>query len=135
MRSLIVACFALCCAVSLIHADSIRLKNGRLDAGPVTVLALTKQQLLTARTKRVIVLTAEQHELLAKEAKVSPSVITLYSIKGASAGIHPCFEYNFGVWFQDRQVEIPHSYLVSDEEAAKHADDLDEMYGESTDGH
>ena len=42
---------------SVSWSEGLRFVNGRLDAGPVTVLDLNESQLLQVRTKRIVVLT------------------------------------------------------------------------------
>lgn len=106
--------------------EGIRFVNGRLDAGAVTVLELTDDQLVQVRTKRVVILTAAQKAQLAK-AKVGPSVLTVYSKKQASNGIDSCFEYNMALWFEPRRIEVPHMFLVSDEQAAAKAEDIENI--------
>lgn len=109
-------------------ADNLQVKNGRLDGVEVTVLTLTDEQLLTVRTKRVFVLTRQQRDSLTQAAGVAPTVLSVYSLRQVSdQGIHACGEFNFGLWFSERNVEVPHLFLVTDEKAAEMADALEEL--------
>ena len=108
-----------------VFADNIMVVNGRLDIKKVTVLTLTERQLFTAKTKRVVFLTKAQQGILKNEANVAPTVLSIFSLKRAKNGIHPCFEYNFALWFAPNKIEVPHMFLVSDKEAIKLADELD----------
>jgi hypothetical protein len=104
-----------------------RLLNDRLDEGKITVLQLDDLQLLTARTKRMIVLSADQRALLLKEASVAPTVLELFTTKALSSGIDGCFLYNFAHWYSPHSIEVPHRFLVSDDEAAEKADDFEDI--------
>lgn len=126
MRSLVAGLVLGLLVASLAAADNIPFENGRLAAGPVTVLAITSEQVLTIRTNRVAVLTRKQKAKLRKEAGIAPSVLEVHTIKGAELGIHGCFAYNFAVWFAPDRIEVPHEYLLSDEDAAKKADEMDD---------
>jgi len=116
-----------------ILADNIMVVNGRLDIKKVTVLTLTEGQLLTAKTKRVVFLTKAQQGILKKEVNVVPTVLSIFSLKRAKNGIHPCFEYNFALWYAPNKIEVPHMFLVPDKEAIKLADELDESLQEPAD--
>ncbi|HQO20303.1 MAG TPA: hypothetical protein PK747_05340 [Acidobacteriota bacterium] len=107
--------------------DNVSFKNGRLDEGKVTILAIEKEQYIQIQTKRVMVLTEKQKEMLIKEAGIAPSVIEVFTKKVAERGIHGCGTFNIGVWFEKDKVEIPHRYLVADDKAIKMADEYDEM--------
>jgi hypothetical protein len=113
-----------------ILADNLMVVNGRLVIEKVTVLTLTEWQLFTAKTKRVVFLTKAQQAVLKKEANVAPTALSIFSLKRAKNGIHPCFEYNFALWFAPNKIEVPHMFLVSDKEAIKLADELDEALQE-----
>ena len=125
----ILVLFQVMCALT-VFADNIMIKNGRLDIEKVTVLTLTDEQLLTVKTKRVVFLSKAQQTILKKEANVAPTVLSIISLKRAKNGIHPCFEYNFAFWFAPNRIEVPHMFLVSDREAIRRADELDETLQE-----
>lgn len=125
--------FQISCAATA-FADNIMVVKGRLDVKKVTVLTLTEGQLFTVKTKRVVILTKEQQGILKKEANVAPTVLSIFSLKRAENGIHPCFEYNFALWFAPNKIEVPHMFLVSDKEAIKLADELDESLQEPSAG-
>ncbi|MGD0915843.1 MAG: hypothetical protein ABSB22_05240 [Thermodesulfobacteriota bacterium] len=125
----ILVLFQVMCALT-VFADNIMIKNGRLDIEKVTVLTLTDEQLLTVETKRVVFLSKAQQTILKKEANVAPTVLSIISLKRAKNGIHPCFEYNFAFWFAPNRIEVPHMFLVSDREAIRRADELDETLQE-----
>ncbi len=127
MRAVVVSLVLLLSAGLAARADNLKFKNGRLDEGPVTILSVTPDQVITIRTKRVAVLTAKQRAVLQKEAGKVPAVLEVYTVKGAEVGIHGCFAYNVAVWFVPDKIEVPHRYLLTDAEAAARADELDEM--------
>jgi hypothetical protein len=126
MRTVILVVLGLCALAASAAADGPKLVNGHLPQ-PVTVLKLTDSQLLTVRTKRVFFLTAEQRATLKKRAGVAPSVIEVFSKRAIEGGIDGCFLYNWSYWLSEREVEVPHAGLVSDEEAVKKANDLEEI--------
>lgn len=102
--------------------DGMTIKDGRYADGPVTVLDLTDDQLVTVKTKRVVVLTKSQKERLAKDTGVAPSVLQVYSLRTATQDC-TCGDYNTAIWFAARKIEVLHSFLVSDAEAERMADD------------
>ncbi len=126
---LLLMIFGMICAAT-VFADNIMVVKGRLYIKKVTVLTLTEGQLFTAKTKRVVFLTKAQQGILKKEANIAPTVLSIFSLKRAKNGIHPCFEYNFALWFAPNKIEVPHMFLVSDKEAIKVADQLDETLQE-----
>lgn len=125
LPAILTAVVALSTSVAI--ADGLRFENGRLNEGVVTVLDLSEAQLLQVRTKRTVVLTDSQKRVLRKAAGISPTVLTVYSTKMAAAGIDSCFEYNVALWFEPTRIEVPHRFLVSDEDAVKKADDFDSI--------
>jgi len=115
---------------AIAQADNLKAKDGRLDAGPSTILVLCERQITTAKTKRVVLLTDEQKTILQREASIAPSVLSLYSLNFATSwGIHSCLEYNIALWFSLRQIEVPHRFLVADDEAEKRAGELEGIDG------
>ena len=105
-------------------ADGYQMKNGRYASGAVTVLKLSVQQMLTARTSRIVVLDDSQKELLKRESGKGPTVLYIHSLKVAGKDC-TCGQYNFAVWFTPDAIEVPHSHLATDEAAAKVKDDAD----------
>ena len=108
-------------------ADGLVLESGHLNAGPYITLQLSKDQILTVKTKRVVVLDSFQKTLLSTKAHVAPTVLTVYSMKAAKNGIDICYEYNLALWVSEDTVEVPIKYLVSDEVAIKKADQYDSI--------
>ena len=106
-------------------ADGLILENGHLNAGPYITLKLNQQQLLTVKTKRIVVLTAAQKKILMAKANVAPTVLTVYSKEAAKTGIDVCFEYNLALWVDERTIEVPMKYLVSDSKAIEKANEFD----------
>ena len=114
-------------------SDAYRMEGDRYADGPVTVLTLSDEQLVTVRTKRFLVLTDEQKHELFVETGVAPTALQVHSLRIAGKDC-TCFEYNIAIWFEERRVEAPHAYLVSDEEAARRMDHLDRLWaGEEAD--
>ncbi len=126
MRSVMLVVLTLSAVALPALADGPQLVNGHLPP-PCTVLKLTDTQLLTVKTKRVFFLTTDQRATLKREAGHAPSVVEVLSKRAIEAGIDGCFLYNWSYWLSEREVEVPHIGLVSDEEAAKKADHLDEI--------
>jgi hypothetical protein len=102
--------------------DGMSFKDGRYADGPVTVLTLSNEQLVTVKTKRVVVLTKSQRDLLTSNTGLAPSVLQVYSVRAAGQDC-TCFDYNVSIWFAPRQIEVPHHFLVSDTEAERKADE------------
>jgi len=100
------------------QADGYKMKDGRYASGPVTVLALSSEQALTARTARMVVLNPEQKRRLQRESRVAPTVLYIHSLAVAGKDC-TCGEYNYAIWFQPDQIEVPHGALISDEQAAR----------------
>jgi hypothetical protein len=88
----------------------------------VTVLSLTPQQIVTIKTKRVVLLTAEQKATLGRAAGKAPTVLSIHSLAVAGRDC-TCGEYNFAIWFKPGLIEVPHRFLETDEEAARIADE------------
>lgn len=105
-------------------ADGFKMKNGRYASGPVTVLDLTAEQLLTVRTMRVMVLTGAQKARLRAATGVAPGVLQVYSLKRAGTAC-TCFDFNISIWFAPERVEVPHQFLLSDADAEQYMDDLE----------
>lgn len=114
--------FSMVVLAGLARADGYVMKDGRYASGPVTVLTLTAEQLLTAKTKRVVVLIPAQKDLLKREAGLAPTVLSVHSLRIAGKDC-TCGEYNIAIWFSPGQIEVPHGYLVSDEDAERSADE------------
>ncbi len=110
-------------------ADGYQMKDGRYASGPVTVIDLTPDQVLSTKTKRVVVLSSSQKALLLKEAGVAPSVLSIHSLNVAGKDC-TCGEYNLAIWFSPEKIEVPHRYLVDDAEAEKAAENVETMWDE-----
>ena len=104
------------------RADGYKMKDGRYADGPVTVLSLSPEQVLTTKTKRVVVLASVQKAQLKREAGVAPSVLSIHSLKVAGKDC-TCGEYNIAIWFSPTQIEVPHQFLVTDEDAERSAEE------------
>ena len=104
------------------QADSYKMKDGRYASGPVTVLALSAEQVLTTKTKRVVVLTSAQKTQLKREAGTAPSVLSIHSLKVAGKDC-TCGEYNIAIWFSPSEIEVPHGFLITDDDAERAADE------------
>lgn len=109
-----------------LEADAFQMKEGRYASGPVTVLDLTPQQIITVKTKRVLVLTNEQKALLTRDAGVAPSVLQTYSLKTAGKYC-TCFDFNISIWFAATRVEVPHEFLVSDADAERKMNEVESI--------
>ena len=105
-------------------ADGMCIADGRFAGGKATLLTLTPQQALTARTKRVVVLTPSQQRRLAKAAHVAPTVLELYVPAVAKLDC-TCFAFNVALLIAPTEIEVPHRYLVSDAEAARKTEEFE----------
>ena len=104
------------------QADGYKMKDGRYASGPVTVLALSADQVLTTKTKRVVVLKSAQKAQLKREAGTAPSVLSVHSLKVAGKDC-TCGDYNIAIWFSPTEIEVPHAFLITDEDAERAADE------------
>jgi ABC-type Fe3+-hydroxamate transport system substrate-binding protein len=109
---------------SAANGDSFKMKDGRYASGPVTVLDLTPQQVVTAKTKRIVVLSPQQKALVKRDTGKGPTVLSLYSLKVAGLDCTD-FDYNIAIWFQPTRVEVPHAFVMSDAEAEAKADEFE----------
>lgn len=125
-----VAVLVLLASASDAVADGYKMKDGRYASGPVTVLRLSALQKRTARTSRIVVLDESQRKLLKREGGKGPTVLHIQSLKIAGKDC-TCGQYNLAVWFAADAIEVPHSYLATDEAAAEIKDDEDAGRGEA----
>jgi hypothetical protein len=124
MRELLSALTAVMLLGSLAYADGFQMKNGRYASGPVTVLRLTPGQVITIKTKRVVVLTTEQKAALKRDTGKAPTVLSVYSLKVAGKDCTD-FDYNIAIWYEPTRIEVPHAFVMSDREAEKKADEFE----------
>ncbi len=102
------------------------MKDGRFQ-GPVTVLVLNDAQVEALAKAPALKLTKEQSATLASAAGAGPSEVYVYTtIGGAEIQDCTCGAYNVAMRFSDRQIEVPHQYVVSDEEAARRKAEAEE---------
>ena len=113
----LVLIFAILVVAGLCMADGMPIKNGRFE-GKVSIFELTQAQREELKTKRNIELTTDQKRVLQEEAGVAPSVLYIYFTKDGENEC-TCCAWNRGLMFNDSQIEVPHSYLVSDAEAKR----------------
>lgn len=96
-------------------------KNGRFSGGQTTVITLTRAQIkmlsLPENKWHRIALTDEQRAKLNKEAGKSPSLFMFYDTRIGENDC-TCGAANRALRFSETEAEIPHEYLMSDEEAA-----------------
>ncbi len=97
-------------------------KNGRFYGGPTTVITLSKAQIkalsLPENKWHRMALTDEQRDKLKKEAGKSPSLFMFYDTRIGETDC-TCEAANRALRFTETEAEIPHAYLMSDEEAAE----------------
>jgi hypothetical protein len=98
-------------------ADGLRIKDGRYE-GKVTVLTLTHDQIDALAKSRDLRLSPEQRRILEHAVGVSPSSLFIYFTKDGENDC-TCGAANLGLRFSEREIEVPHEYLMSDEEAAR----------------
>ena len=108
-----------------VRGDAMPIVPGRYSGGKATLLTLTAQQALTARTKRVVVLTPSQQRRLLREAHVAPTVLDV-SLPAVAALDCTDFTFNVGLLIAPTEIEVPHRYLVSDDEAARRTKDFED---------
>ena len=108
-------------------ADGITLVEGHLGSGTYVTIHLSPEQVVTVRTKRVVVLSPAQKSGLQKAKAPSPTALTVYSRKVAAQGIDSCFEYNIALWATESTIEVPLAFLVDHATAATKASDLENI--------
>jgi hypothetical protein len=106
-------------------ADGFPIKDGRY-AGKTSVLTLTRSQISSLATSRVLRLTQKQRAKLKVAAGAGPSEIYVYFTKDGEND-DSCMAFNVGFRFSDVEVEVPHEYVVSDEEAEKRKKEMEDM--------
>ena len=106
-------------------ADGMPIENGRF-VGKVTTLVLTPNQIKSIERDRSLELTQVQKEVLKKEAGLTATRFYVYETRKGENDC-TCFAWNRALRYSEDQVEIPHEYLVTDEEAVKRQKELDEI--------
>ncbi len=71
--------------------------------------------------------TASQKKSLQRSAQKAPTVLSIHSLKVAGKDC-TCGEFNIAIWFKPTQIEVPHRYLLTDDEAAQANDEADAEY-------
>ena len=106
-------------------ADGFPIEHGRYK-GKVTVLRLTPAQITSLASSRDLKLTSVQKDHLKVDTGVSPSEVYVYFSKDGEND-HTCDAFNVAFRFSETEIEIPHEYVVSDAEAARRKQELEEM--------
>jgi hypothetical protein len=124
MKILLVAAVILGFAL-VAYADGFPITNGRYQ-GKTTVLRITDKQIASLSKSRDLQLTEKQRAQLKAETGVGPSQVYVYfSMDGEND--HTCMAYNVAFRFSETEIEVPHKYAVSDEEAEKRRKKMEEM--------
>jgi hypothetical protein len=124
----ILTCLVLYGFPSIILADSLPIKNGRYNGGPVLIMKLTKDQIHMIKNRyspyQMMVLTINQQKFIGRKApmKNPPSKIIIARAED-TVNDCTCGLYNIGLILKDNTVEIPKNYLATDEEAEEGAID------------
>jgi hypothetical protein len=118
------AAMALALAVSA-TGDGFPIKDGRYQ-GKTTVLRLTSGQIASLAASRQLKLTTAQKSRLKAATGAGPSEIHVYFTKDGEND-HTCMAYNVGFRFSESEIEVPHEYVVNDQEAAKRAKEMEGM--------
>ena len=126
MKKLLAATATVMLAGGPAFADGFQMKDGRYASGPVTILRLTPDQVLTIKTKRIVVLTPSQKAALKRDTGKAPTVLSVYSLKTAGKDCTD-FDYNIAIWYQPTRVEVPHAFVMSDREAEAKADEFESI--------
>ncbi len=126
MRTLLGALVTTMLVSGVARGDGFQMKDGRYASGPVTVLRLSAEQVLTVKTKRVVVLTAGQKAALKRDTGKAPTVLSVYSLKTAGKDCTD-FDYNIAIWYNPTRIEVPHAFVMSDREAEAKADEFDSI--------
>jgi hypothetical protein len=71
-------------------------------------------------------LTAEHKKALKRASGKSPTVLSVYSLKTAGTNC-TCFGYNIAIWFHPLRIEVPHKFVMSDQEAEAGADQFESI--------
>ncbi len=98
-------------------ADGFPVKDGRY-VGDVTVLDLTSVQIEALKVSRDLKLTKEQIARLKDATGKGPSEVYVYFTKDGESDC-TCLAFNIAMRFSETQIEVPHEYVLTDEEAAK----------------
>jgi hypothetical protein len=107
-------------------ADGMPIKDGRFVGGPTTVLKLTQAQIVALKTTRMIKVTPAQKARLVRDAGVAASELEVYDTRRHENDC-TCHAWNRALRFSETQIEVPHPYLVSDEDAARRQKEVDDI--------
>lgn len=99
-------------------SDGFVLRDGRYAGGPVTTLILEKGQLCRWFEDRSVRLSAAQKEQVRADAGVAPSKVSVYDARYGETDC-TCHATNVAFLFSAEGLDVPHAFLVSDEEAAR----------------
>ena len=125
LRFVVAALVVVCCAVRVL-ADGMPIKDGRFVGGPTTVLTLTQSQIVALKATRVIKVTPAQKARLVRDAGVAASELEVYDTRRHENDC-TCHAWNRALRFSETQIEVPHPYLVSDEDAARRQKEVDDI--------
>ncbi|NIT84347.1 MAG: hypothetical protein GWM98_24475, partial [Nitrospinaceae bacterium] len=100
------------------------IENGRFAGGPVTVLTVPAGELDALPSLGKLYLTDEQKEQLLEDAGVAPSFLWIFDLRKGENEC-TCNAANRGLRISEDQVEVPHEYLMSDEDVEKMLDSLE----------
>jgi hypothetical protein len=109
--------FALLASTLGAAGEDMPIENGRF-AGEVTVIKLSKPQIALIEETQVLRLTPAQRNQLSSEAGLAPTEFCVCDTRRLEFSCASA-KWNVALRFSDRAVEIPHEYLVPDEEAMR----------------
>lgn len=100
-----------------VRADGMPIDSqGRFVGGETIVIGLSETQQAALAKDRVLKLNAAQRRQIRKIHGFSPSELHIYDTRVGENDC-TCEAYNRGLWFNAGLVEVPRTYLVTDQRA------------------
>jgi hypothetical protein len=123
-RALLLAAIPIALAAAASHADGMLVQGGRYAGGDVTTLLVSRDQLARWPAERWVPLTDDQKESLRADTGVGPSKVFLYDAREGETDC-TCHAWNVAFLFRDNAFDVPHRFVVTDQEAAELQADFD----------
>ena len=105
-------------------ADGMRVEDGRYAGGPVTTLRVEADQLASWPDERWIALTRTQQEAVRADTGIAPAKVFLYDAREGESDC-TCHAWNVGFLFREDGFDVPHPFVVTNEEAAERQAEFD----------
>jgi hypothetical protein len=101
-------------ALALLGLDGMPLRDGRFTGGPVTVLALSEDQMRSLDADRELILSRAQQAALWRAARAAPRTLRIYDTRVGENDC-TCGAESRGLRFDQARIEVPHRYLPKHE--------------------